>query len=144
MHLQPPSETLFVGNLAQGTDRDDLYNAFGAYGTVKLVYISPLNTDRPTRFGFVHFTNQMDCNHALRDMDGRYICGTQIMCRYARPRADRPGFNPPQDPQMPPPIYQRPEPEKKAVDPKGSVFAPDFIERWQNIARETQRSRCVR
>ena len=123
-----------------------------------------MNADRPTRFAFVGYRMHLAMNlliaDPLHESDGREPraarhgrpvhlrradhgpnCLLQFIlcfqCRYARPRAG----GPPNDPSMPPRIYERPPPQDphRSVDAKQSVFAPDFIERWQNIAKETER-----
>lgn len=89
--LSEPTETLFLGNISFNLTQDDVYEAFGPYGTVSSVRIP---TDRETGavkgFGYVSFATVDEAKAALEAMQGAYIQNRAIRIDYSQPRPQNP------------------------------------------------------
>jgi RNA recognition motif-containing protein len=89
---------IYVGNLPNKANEDDLREAFEEFGQVTSVKIL---TDRYTGdsrgFGFVEMPNYSEANSAISGLDGKELKGHKIKVNKARPRRDnrrdRGGFN---------------------------------------------------
>ena len=84
----PPSDTLFVGNIAFGADQDMLSEAFGAHGTVTGVRLpTDPDTGALKGFGYVSFASVEDATAAIEAMNGADIGGRPVRLDYGRARA---------------------------------------------------------
>ena len=83
----PPSDTLFVGNIAFGADQDAITEAFTEHGTVMSVRL-PTNQDTgaPKGFGYVTFASVEEAKTALEGAQGTYIAGRPIRLDFSTPR----------------------------------------------------------
>lgn len=75
---------LFIGNLAFSTTKEDLENAFSAYGSIVEVKIpTDRYTGRVRGFAFVTFENEQDAQKALA-LDGKELNGRPIRVNIAQ------------------------------------------------------------
>jgi len=71
---------LFVHNVSEDTEQQDLWNAFAEHGTVTDAY-------NPGRgFAFVTFGSAEDAQKAMNALEGKEVCGREIQCNVAKPR----------------------------------------------------------
>jgi RNA recognition motif-containing protein len=82
--------SIYVGNLSFDVTKEDLNQAFGAHGAVKLVN---LPTDRETGrlrgFAFVEMETELEEAAAIEALDGAEWMGRDLKVNKARPREDR-------------------------------------------------------
>jgi len=71
---------LFLGGLKEGASRTELERQFEAFGPLREVWVAR----KPPGFGFILFEESRDADDALREMNGRYVCGGRIRVEYAR------------------------------------------------------------
>jgi len=72
---------LFVHNVSEDTSNEDLGEAFGKHGTVTDSY----NTGKG--FAFITFSTADEAQAAIAAMSGTNVCGRDIDCNIAKPRA---------------------------------------------------------
>ena len=68
---------IFVGRLSHQTSEDDLYRSFERYGKVGRLSLKK-------GYAFVDFEDARDAQDAMRDMDGRDLDGSRIVCESAK------------------------------------------------------------
>ncbi|XP_017480186.1 PREDICTED: serine/arginine-rich splicing factor 3 [Rhagoletis zephyria] len=71
MSRYPSDRKVYVGDLGNSARKNDLEYAFGAYGTLRSVWIAR----NPPGFAFVEFESARDAADAVRGLDGRTVCG---------------------------------------------------------------------
>lgn len=82
-----PSDTLFLGNLSFGVERDNLYELFGKYGEIISVRIpTHPETEQPKGFGYVQYSNIDDAKKALEGLQGEQIDNRPVRLDYSTPR----------------------------------------------------------
>ena len=85
----PPSDTLFIGNISFDATNDIVGEEFSNYGTITRV---SLPTDRDTGelkgFGYVGFSSVEEAQEAMNNMNGYNLCGRPIRLDFAAPRAN--------------------------------------------------------
>lgn len=76
-------QTIFIGNLAFSTDKNELQDAFGKFGIISEINI-PTNreTGQPRGFAFVKFETEEAANDALA-MDGQELNGRNLKVNIA-------------------------------------------------------------
>lgn len=100
----PPSDTLYVANVAFGANEDTLSEAFAQYGTINGVRLpTDPDTGNLRGFGYVQFGSIEEASEALKNMNGESIAGRPVRLDYSTPRqnsggsprrgGDRGGFN---------------------------------------------------
>lgn len=62
---------VYVGNLGRNGDKDELWNDFSKFGKVRDVWVAR----NPPGFAFVEFEEALDASDAVRELDGRSLCG---------------------------------------------------------------------
>lgn len=83
---------MFVGNLNFRTEKQDLEDMFGVYGTVTDVHMpQDRETGRPRGFAFVTMDSKAAMEEAIKDMDGKEVDGRNLKVNEAQPREDRGG-----------------------------------------------------
>ncbi|CAG5091428.1 Oidioi.mRNA.OKI2018_I69.PAR.g13044.t1.cds [Oikopleura dioica] len=87
-----PNKSLFVRNIADDIDREELEREFSRYGSIRDVYV-PLDyySKRPRGFAYIQFCDKLDAKDALEGMDGRKVCGRYIDVQYAKGDRKSPG-----------------------------------------------------
>lgn len=87
-----PSDTLFVGNLSFNAERNNLMEAFSAYGTVMTCRIpTHPDTQQPKGFGYVQFASVDEATAALEGLNGQYIEGRACRLDFSTPRDNNNG-----------------------------------------------------
>ncbi|HSW75996.1 MAG TPA: hypothetical protein VLG50_03065 [Candidatus Saccharimonadales bacterium] len=76
-------QTIFIGNLAFSTDKNELQDAFGKFGIISEINI-PTNreTGQPRGFAFVKFETEEAAKEAL-SMDGQELNGRNLKVNIA-------------------------------------------------------------
>lgn len=65
---------VYVGNLGNHGNKTELERAFGYYGPLRSVWVAR----NPPGFAFVEFEDPRDASDAVRELDGRTMCGSQV------------------------------------------------------------------
>nr|2I38_A Chain A, Fusion protein consists of immunoglobulin G-Binding Protein G and Splicing factor, arginine/serine-rich 3 [Homo sapiens] len=65
---------VYVGNLGNNGNKTELERAFGYYGPLRSVWVAR----NPPGFAFVEFEDPRDAADAVRDLDGRTLCGCRV------------------------------------------------------------------
>eukprot|EP00731_Ephydatia_muelleri_P022924 Em0015g507a len=82
------SSRVYVGDLGSGGSKPELEREFERYGPLKSVWVAR----NPPGFAFIEFEDPRDAEDAVRDMDGRYVCGVRIRVELAKNSSSRPGY----------------------------------------------------
>ncbi|EDW51929.1 GM13734 [Drosophila sechellia] len=87
MSRHPSDRKVYVGDLGNNARKNDLEYVFGAYGSLRSVWIAR----NPPGFAFVEFESARDAADAVRGLDGRTVCGRRARVelstgKYARSR----------------------------------------------------------
>ena len=83
------SKSIFVGNLAYRTSKEELQHLFGAYGMVRSVRImTDRVTRRPRGFGFVEM-DAAAAAAAIKALDGKEFYGRQLKVNEGNERKNR-------------------------------------------------------
>ncbi|KAK5898622.1 hypothetical protein CesoFtcFv8_008179 [Champsocephalus esox] len=90
---------VYVGNLGSGAGKSELERAFGFYGPLRTVWIAR----NPPGFAFVEFEDPRDADDAVRELDGKQLCGSRVRVELSsgsprRSRYDRSSSRRPFDP----------------------------------------------
>ncbi|XP_038551170.1 serine/arginine-rich splicing factor 3-like, partial [Micropterus salmoides] len=65
---------VYVGNLGNNGNKTELERAFGYYGPLRSVWVAR----NPPGFAFVEFEDPRDAADAVRELDGRTMCGCRV------------------------------------------------------------------
>nr|AAH46661.1 Sfrs3-prov protein [Xenopus laevis] len=65
---------VYVGNLGNNGNKTELERAFGYYGPLRSVWVAR----NPPGFAFVEFEDLRDAADAVRELDGRTLCGCRV------------------------------------------------------------------
>ncbi|KAM4701231.1 serine/arginine-rich splicing factor 3 isoform 1-T1 [Discoglossus pictus] len=65
---------VYVGNLGNNGNKTELERAFGYYGPLRSVWVAR----NPPGFAFVEFEDPRDAADAVRELDGRNLCGCRV------------------------------------------------------------------
>ncbi|KAF4093462.1 hypothetical protein AMELA_G00002420 [Ameiurus melas] len=75
MHRDCPLDCkVYVGNLGNNGNKSELERAFGYYGPLRSVWVAR----NPPGFAFVEFEDPRDATDAVRELDGRTLCGCRV------------------------------------------------------------------
>ncbi|KAJ3602441.1 hypothetical protein NHX12_030196 [Muraenolepis orangiensis] len=75
MHRDCPLDCkVYVGNLGSNGNKTELERSFGYYGPLRSVWVAR----NPPGFAFVEFEDARDANDAVRELDGRSLCGSRV------------------------------------------------------------------
>lgn len=79
---------IYVGNLADEVNEDDLRGVFEAFGQVESVNIlKDRFSGKSKGFGFLEMPSRDEAQTAIKDADGTDLKGTTIKVNEARPRS---------------------------------------------------------
>ncbi len=88
--MEPDKENrmnIYVGNLADDVNEDDLREVFEVFGQVESVNIlKDRFTGKSKGFGFLEMPSRDEAQTAIKDADGTDLKGTTIKVNEARPR----------------------------------------------------------
>jgi RNA recognition motif-containing protein len=85
---------IYVGNLPDDVQNDEIKELFQGFGTVDAVrIIRDRFTSQPRGFGFVDMANAAEGEKAIKELDGTNFKGKAISVNEARERKRRPGFH---------------------------------------------------
>ncbi|CAG06833.1 unnamed protein product [Tetraodon nigroviridis] len=80
MHRDCPLDCkVYVGNLGNNGNKTDLERAFGYYGPLRSVWVAR----NPPGFAFVEFEDPRDATDAVRELDGRTLCGCRVRVEHS-------------------------------------------------------------
>lgn len=65
---------LYVGELGNDGNKEELEEAFGYYGRLTSVWLAR----SPPGFAFVEFEDMRDAEDAVRGLDGKTVCGRRV------------------------------------------------------------------
>nr|XP_057921241.1 serine/arginine-rich splicing factor 3a [Doryrhamphus excisus]XP_057921242.1 serine/arginine-rich splicing factor 3a [Doryrhamphus excisus] len=65
---------VYVGNLGNNGNKSELEQAFGYFGPLRSVWVAR----NPPGFAFVEFEDSRDASDAVRELDGRTMCGCRV------------------------------------------------------------------
>ena len=83
---------IYVGNLSNEINEDDLRQAFEAFGQVASVnVIKHGSTGEPRGFAFVEMTAKAEAQSAIDGLNGKELKGRSLNVNEARPRPERGG-----------------------------------------------------
>ena len=71
---------VYVGDLSYSAHQGELEREFGRYGPLREVWVAR----NPPGFAFIEFEDGRDADDAVRDLDGRRICGTRVRVEHSR------------------------------------------------------------
>lgn len=84
---------VYCGDLGIDCSRKEIEKAFSKYGKLGEVWVAR----NPPCFAFIVFSRREEAEEAIRDMDGRMLCGGRVRVSLARPRTrgrGRRGYDP--------------------------------------------------
>ena len=85
----PPSLTLWIGNLSFNLTEDEIWEAFGEHGEVTRVTLpKDPESNRPKGFGYVEFAEQSSADKALSALSGAELGERPVRLDYAPPRPE--------------------------------------------------------
>ncbi|KCV72702.1 hypothetical protein H696_00281 [Fonticula alba] len=88
----PPSSTLWVGNLSWNVTQDSLYEAFSEFEPTSTRVISDRETGRSKGMGYIDFADVETAKKALAKLNGVDIDNRPCRLDYAPPRGEGGGF----------------------------------------------------
>jgi len=81
---------IYVGNLSQEVNDDDLREAFESYGKITSAKVIVDRFSGESRgFGFIEMPDKQEAMAAMESLNGAEIKGKKIMVSEAKPRADK-------------------------------------------------------
>ena len=84
------SMKLYVGGLAYSVTEKELEELFATEGAVvSTAIIKDRDSGQSKGFGFVEMADVKEGQNAIKNLNGKEICGRAIMVNQARPQEDR-------------------------------------------------------
>ena len=80
-----PIYKVYVGGLGDNGRKEELEKEFEKYGTLKDVWVAR----NPPGFAFVEFEDLRDAEDAIKNLDGRTICGVKVRVEMSKQRGGR-------------------------------------------------------
>lgn len=71
---------IFIGGLTEDASRTELEREFEYFGSLRDVWVAR----NPPGFGFIVYEDARDAEDAVREMDGKRVCGTRIRVEFAK------------------------------------------------------------
>uniref|UniRef100_A0A8C6WZR7 Serine/arginine-rich splicing factor 3 n=1 Tax=Neogobius melanostomus TaxID=47308 RepID=A0A8C6WZR7_9GOBI len=136
---------VYVGNLGNNGNKTELERAFGYYGPLRSVWVAR----NPPGFAFVEFEDPRDATDAVRELDGRTMCGCRVRVelstgeKRSRSRAPPPswGRRPRDDFRRRSPLVKRRSPRRKSGSRSRSRSMSREKRRYRSLSREKPRKR---
>lgn len=78
---------VYVGNLGDNGRKEELEKEFEKFGRLHDVWVAR----NPPGFAFVEFEDLRDAEDAIKELDGKHICGARVRVEMSRHRGGRGG-----------------------------------------------------
>ncbi|KAK2103664.1 Serine/arginine-rich splicing factor 3 [Saguinus oedipus] len=128
---------VYVGNLGNNGNRTELERAFGYYGPLRSVWVAR----NPPGFAFVEFEDPRDAADAVRELDGRTLCGCRVRVELSNgEKRSRNGGPPPSWGRRPRDDYRRRSPPPRRRSPRRRSFSRS---RSRSLSRDRRRERSL-
>ncbi|CAE1230065.1 SFRS7 [Acanthosepion pharaonis] len=129
---------IFVGDLGNRVGKYELEREFKSFGPITDVWVAR----NPPGFAFLVFKYPEDAERAVRDLDGRMVCGRRVRVEHARPyQTRRPRGNPRRRGPVPPGGSWRRENQPNAAVRSSSDRYSRSRSRERSYSRSYSRSR---
>lgn len=79
---------VYVGDLPNDASEVELEREFERFGKLRNVWVAR----NPPGFAFIEFEDPRDADDAVRDLDGRYVCGSHIRVEHSSGRRRQKSF----------------------------------------------------
>uniref|UniRef100_A0A0B7A9G8 RRM domain-containing protein n=1 Tax=Arion vulgaris TaxID=1028688 RepID=A0A0B7A9G8_9EUPU len=76
---------VYVGDIGQRIGRTDLEKEFGQYGPVTDVWMGKKHDQNTQDYAFIVYRYPEDADEAVRDRNGRKLCGRVVRVEHAKP-----------------------------------------------------------
>ncbi|XP_064328374.1 serine/arginine-rich splicing factor 3 isoform X1 [Phalacrocorax carbo] len=111
---------VYVGNLGNNGNKTELERAFGYYGPLRSVWVAR----NPPGFAFVEFEDPRDAADAVRELDGRTLCGCRVRVELSNgEKRSRNRGPPPSWGRRPRDDYRRRSPPPRRRSPRRRSFS---------------------
>uniref|UniRef100_A0A3P9J1N2 Serine/arginine-rich splicing factor 3 n=1 Tax=Oryzias latipes TaxID=8090 RepID=A0A3P9J1N2_ORYLA len=136
---------VYVGNLGNNGNKTELERAFGYYGPLRTVWVAR----NPPGFAFVEFEDPRDAADAVRELDGRTMCGCRVRVelstgeKRSRSRGPPPSWSRrPRDElrRRSPPVRRR-SPRRRSLSRSRSRSLSRDRRRYRSLSRDKNRKR---
>jgi len=136
---------VYVGNLGNHGNKTELERAFGYFGPLRSVWVAR----NPPGFAFVEFEDPRDAADAVKDLDGRTLCGSQVRVelstgeRRSRSRGPPPswGRRPRDNVRRRSPAGRRRSPRKRSLSRSRSRSLSKEKCRYRSVSKDKNRKR---
>ncbi|XP_076012590.1 serine/arginine-rich splicing factor 3a [Genypterus blacodes] len=136
---------VYVGNLGNNGNKTELERSFGYYGPLRSVWVAR----NPPGFAFVEFEDARDASDAVRELDGRNMCGCRVQVelstgeKRSRSRGIPPSWNRRgrDDYRRRSPPARRRSPRKRSCSRSRSRSLSRDRRRYRSVSRDKTRKR---
>ncbi|CAG5980485.1 serine/arginine-rich splicing factor 3a [Menidia menidia] len=136
---------VYVGNLGNSGNKTELERAFGYYGPLRSVWVAR----NPPGFAFVEFEDPRDASDAVRELDGRTMCGCRVRVelstgeKRSRSRGPPPSWSrrPRDDFRRRSPPVRRRSPRRRSLSRSRSRSLSRDRRRYRSLSRDKNRKR---
>ncbi|KAM4582128.1 serine/arginine-rich splicing factor 3a isoform 1-T2 [Fundulus diaphanus] len=136
---------VYVGNLGNNGNKTELERAFGYYGPLRSVWVAR----NPPGFAFVEFEDPRDASDAVRELDGRTMCGCRVRVelstgeKRSRSRGPPPSWSrrPRDDIRRRSPPVKRRSPRRRSLSRSRSRSLSRDKRRYRSLSRDKNRKR---
>ena len=77
---------VYVGDLLENVQKEELEKEFRRFGRLKSVWVA----HNPPGFAFIEFLSSRDAETAVRTLDGKNLCGSRVRVEISRSRGPKP------------------------------------------------------
>ena len=128
---------VYVGNLGNNGNKTELEWAFGYYGPLRSVWVAR----NPPGFAFVEFEDPRDAADAVRELDGRTLCGCRVRVELSNgEKRSRNRGLPPSWGRRPRDDDRRRSPPPRCRSPRRKSFSRS---RSRSLSRDRRRERSL-
>ncbi|CAL8256211.1 serine/arginine-rich splicing factor 3a [Gadus morhua] len=128
---------VYVGNLGNNGNKTELERSFGYYGPLRSVWVAR----NPPGFAFVEFEDPRDATDAVRELDGRTMCGCRVRVELSNgEKRSRSRGPPPSWSRRPRDENRRRSPPVRRRSPRRRSFSRS---RSRSVSRDRRRDRSL-
>ncbi|KAK6470581.1 serine/arginine-rich splicing factor 3 isoform X1 [Huso huso] len=128
---------VYVGNLGNNGNKTELERSFGYYGPLRSVWVAR----NPPGFAFVEFEDPRDAADAVRELDGRTLCGCRVRVELSNgEKRTRNRGPPPSWSRRPRDDNRRRSPPARRRSPRRRSFSRS---RSRSLSRDRRRERSL-